>query len=220
MFTLNPSPMSYRTELRSLDSLASHLPFALDETERVNEAYCRYVAQPGPSDSRLVDLWTYCYIRRYFLIKFLRETAFRSSELEQVVERTYRKVESRRHQLEQLDKYAQWVSVICRNTYVNFVSRRRAVDSLESVPHPAVEMPEIELDVDAGAVFLALTAAIAQLPAFLQSTARMRYVENLSYEEIARITGKRVPTIRSYTHKICARFRKDSGLSAWADRYL
>lgn len=212
--------MSYRTELRSLDTLASHLPFALDETERVNETYCRYVAKPGPSDARLVDLWTYCYIRRYFLIKFLRETAFRSSELEQVVERTYRKVESRRHQLERLDKYAQWVSVICRNTFVNFVSRRRTLAQLDAVPHPSVEMPDIELDVDAGAVFLALTAAIGDLPGFLQPTARMRYVENLSYEEIARITGKRVPTIRSYIHKICARFRKDSGLAAWADRYL
>lgn len=212
--------MSYRTELRSLDSLASHLPFALDETEQVNEAYCRYVAQPESTNARLVDLWTYCYIRRYFLIKFLRETAFRSSELEQVVERTYRKVESRRHQLEHLDRYAQWVSVICRNTYFNFVSRRRTLAPLDSVPDLAVEMPAIELDLDAGAVFLALTAAIAQLPGFLQPTARMRYVENLSYEEIARITGKRVPTIRSYIHKICARFRKDSGLSAWAERYL
>lgn len=212
--------MSYRTELRTLDTLASHLPFALDETERVNETYARYASSSGQTDARLVDLWTYCYIRRYFLIKFLRESAFRSAELEQVVERTYRKVESRRHQLEKLDRYAQWVSVVCRNTFYNFVSRRQVMARLESVPHPTVEMPDLELDLDAGAVFLALTSAIGDLPTFLQATARMRFVENLSYEEIARITGKRVPTIRAYIHKICARFRQDSELTAWAGRYL
>lgn len=212
--------MSYRTELRTLDSLASHLPFSLDETEQVNETYARYAAAPRPPDARLVDLWTYCYIRRYFLIKFIREPAFRSAELEQVVELAYRKVESRRHQLEQRNRYAQWVSVVCRNTFYNFVSRRRRIAPLDAVPDPTVDMPEIELDVDAGAVYLALSSAIDALPAFLQPTARMRYVENLSYEEIARIIGKRVPTVRAYIHKICARFRKDRELAAWADRYL
>lgn len=212
--------MSYRTELRTLDTLASHLPFSLDETEQVNETYARYAAAPRPPDARLVDLWTYCYIRRYFLIKFIREAAFRSAELEQVVELTYGKVESRRHQLEQHDRYAQWVSVVCRNTYYNFVSRRKRITPLDHIPEPPVEMPEVELDVDAGAVFAALTAAIDALPRFLRSTARMRFVENLSYEEIARIIGKRVPTVRAYIHKICARFRKDRELAAWADRYL
>lgn len=212
--------MSYRTELRTLDTLASHLPFSLDETEQVNETYARYATAPCAPDARLVDLWTYCYIRRYFLIKFIRESAFRSAELEQVVERTYRKVENRRHQLEQQDRYAQWVSVVCRNTFYNFVSRRKRITALDNVPEPPVEMPEVELEVDAGAVFVALTSAIETLPNFLQATARMRFVENLSYEEIARIIGKRVPTVRAYIHKICSRFRKDRELSAWADRYL
>ena len=40
----------------------------------------------------LIDLWTYCYVRKYFLIKFLRRGAFQASELDQLVEKTYQKI--------------------------------------------------------------------------------------------------------------------------------
>jgi RNA polymerase sigma factor (sigma-70 family) len=210
--------MSLRTDLKSLDELASRLPFHLDDTNRVNEAYCAY-KNDHAGDGYVVDLWTYCYIRRYYLIKFISEAAFRAVELDQVVERTYRKVERSRYQLEQDDRYAQWVSVICRNTYVNFVTRRRIVTTLEEeadiAPPPRVSgSPE-----DAGALYLALSRAIERLPAFLHSVARMRFVEDLSYEEISRLTGKSVPVIRAYVHKICRRFREDPGLKAFKDGY-
>ncbi len=212
--------MSYRTELRTLDSLASRLPFHLDESNRINEAYSRYVASGRRKDRLLVDIWTYCYIRRYYLIKFLKDGSFRSAELDQVVERTYRKVDRFRAQLDRDDRYAQWVSVVCRNTYMNFVSRRRYVVDLESVDHPTERLPDPDADVDAGAIHLALLNAIAGLPEFLQTTARLRFVENLTYEEISRLTGKRVPTVRSYIHKICTRLRRDGELSHWAGRVL
>ena len=81
-----------RSNPLTLDSLASRLPFHLDESNRINEAYSRYAASGRRKDRLLVDIWTYCYIRRYFLIKFLKNRSFRSAELDQVVERTYRKV--------------------------------------------------------------------------------------------------------------------------------
>ncbi|PIQ60563.1 MAG: hypothetical protein COV99_10675 [Bacteroidetes bacterium CG12_big_fil_rev_8_21_14_0_65_60_17] len=212
--------MSYRTELRSLDTLAAHLPFSLDESERVNETYARYATKKRTPDAQMVDLWTYCYIRRYFLIKFIRSGGFRSSELEQVVESTYRKVDAARSQLKHNDRYAQWVSVVCRNAFYNFVSRRLRFAPLEDVAELEAPRADVELDVDSGALFVALAAAIDELPPFLQPTARMRYVENLSYEEIGRILGKRAPTIRSYIHKICQRFRRNRELALWAERYL
>ncbi|NNF04227.1 MAG: sigma-70 family RNA polymerase sigma factor [Rhodothermales bacterium] len=212
--------MSYRTELRTLDALASRLPFHIDESNRINEAYDRYASGGRRSDRLLIDIWTYCYIRRYFLIKFLKDGSFRSSELDQVVERTYRKVDRFRSQLDQRDRYAQWVSVVCRNTYMNFVTRRRYVVDLESVEHPAERPPDPDADVNAGAIHMALLNAIADLPEFLQTTARLRFVENLTYEEISRLTGKRVPTVRSYIHKICRRLRTDAQLRHWAGRVL
>lgn len=213
--------MSYQTELVSLDALACRLPFAIDESDRVNEAFASYMLTRDQTHKRIVDLWTYCYVRRYFLIKFLRDPRFRASELDLVVEKTYRKVEDAHHSVERHDRYAQWVSVVCRNTFVNFVSRRQPLTGLDDFVHPSEEMDRaMDLDVNAGMIHAALLRAIAALPVFLQATARMRFVENLSNEEIGRIVGKRSSTIRAYVHKINKRFRADPELCAWADYLL
>ena len=211
--------MSLTIDLKSLDALASRLPFHLDDTNRVNEAYCAYMNDAHPDSAYLVDLWTYCYIRRYYLIKFISEAAFRVVELDQVVERTYRKVEKSRYQLEQDDHYAQWVSVICKNTYVNFVTRRKFVTTLDEREEGPEQAPVVDISEDVGAPYLALSRAIDRLPVFLRSFARLRFVEDLSYEEISRLTGKSVPVTRAYVYKICRRFRRDEGLKAFKEWY-
>lgn len=211
--------MSFRIDLRSLDALASQLPFHIDDAQEVNDIYCSYRKHPQRATNILVELWTYCFIRRYFLIKFISESRFQSSELDQLVEKTYQKVDKSREGLVRSDRYAQWVSVICKNAYVNFVTRRKYVTTLvdddDIPPEPAI-LPFAD---DVGALFLALSRAIDKLPIFLRNVARLRFVEDLSYEEISRITGKSVPTIRAYVHKICSRFRRDKGLASFKDWY-
>ncbi len=61
--------MSYKTELSSLEVLAAGLPFRLDEADRVNEAFASYMLAGLKQQKVVVDLWTYCFVRRYFLIK-------------------------------------------------------------------------------------------------------------------------------------------------------
>jgi len=213
--------MSYRTELSSLEVLATSLPFHIDESERVNEAFATYMTRGEKGHKVLVDLWTYCYVRRYFLIKFLRESVYRASELDDVVERAYQRIERGRSSIAHHDRYAQWVSVVCRNTFINFKTRRKKVLAWDERFELAVESMEVfDLDINAAALHLALVNAIARLPQFLRATARMKFVENLSYEEISRIIGKRVPTVRSYVHKICSRLRADRNFQAWARQYL
>ncbi len=211
--------MSYRTELSTLEALASRLPFRLEEAEQVNEAFSIYMVEGTRQQKILIDLWTYCYVRKYFLIKFLRRGAFQASELDQLVEKTYQKIERHRTNVLSHDRYAQWVSLICRNTFINFVSRRKMIVGLDVLPGEPSAAPDLlDLDANSASIHLSLLNAIDALPEFLQSTARMKFVENLSYEEISRIIGKRVPTVRSYVHKICKRFRKDSALRSWADQ--
>jgi RNA polymerase sigma factor (sigma-70 family) len=208
-----------QTDLDRLDGITDDLPFRLDDAEAVNESYSRLVRHPDKEIRRTVDLWTYCYIRRYFLVKFLRESGFRVSELEQTVEKTYRKVERGRAGIERPDRYAQWVSVVCRNTYVNFVRRRTYVMALDEMIESPVEMPEIDTVEDPGRLYMTIVHAIDRLPAFLKSCARMRFIEDLSYEEISRITGISIPTVRAYVHKICVRFRQDEALQSFTDQY-
>lgn len=211
--------MSYQTELTTLKTVAARLPFSIDASHRVNETFAAYMHADRLEDKKLIDLWTYCYVRRYFLIKFIKESRFRASELDLLVEHTYKKVECSRHAIKRPDRYAQWVSVVCRNTFVNFVARRKKVIGLEN-RHDVALPPEKanDLDVNAAAIHVSLLQAISDLPPFLQATARMRFVENLSNEEIGRIIGKRSGTVRAYVHKICSRFRKNAELQAWAEQ--
>lgn len=190
----------------------------MGESHRVNEAFVAYMDRERLEDKQLVDLWTYCYVRRYFLIKFIRAARFRPSELDQIVEKTYRKVEQARPGITHHDRYAQWVSVICRNTFVNFVARRKSVTGLNHLDVAQPDNSPGDLDVNGAALHASLVRAIEALPPFLRSTAHMRFIENLSNEEIGRIIGKRAATVRAYVHKICKRFRDDSELKAWADQ--
>ncbi len=212
--------MSFRFDLKSLDALASKLPFGLDDAQAVNSAYSVYRKKQAARSPRAVDIWTYCYIRRYYLIKFIKEGCFRAAELDQVVEKTYGKVEKCRTQLVRNDRYAQWVSVICKNTYVNFVTRRPYVAALDGSVELDHALPDTASVEDPGALYLTLSRAIERLPIFLRNVARMRFVEDLSYEEISRLTGKSIPTVRSYVHKSCLRFRRDPGMKAYEDWYL
>ena len=221
--------MSYRLDLHSLDDVAARLPFHLDSSAEVNEAYSIYLRSPSPEAARLVDLWTYCFIRRYYLIKFLKEHSFQAGELESVVEQTYRKVEKGRMLLKQNDRYAQWVSVVCKNNFINFVTRRSLVttvddvellDDLDVLQSEEAESSEwSDLEVDAGILYVALARAIEKLPSFLRNVTRMRFVEQLSYEEIGRMTGLSVATVRAYIHKACTRFREDPVLGAFKSWY-
>jgi RNA polymerase sigma factor (sigma-70 family) len=221
--------MSYHLDLHSLDELALRLPFGLDACADVNIAYTAHLRAPTTESAKLVDLWTYCFIRRYYLMKFIRESRFQSCELESVIDQTYKKVERGRKRLKQNDRYAQWVSVVCKNNFINFVTRRShvitldAMEMISDVEGSAVEtMPEsewVDPSVGAGMLYVALTRAIDDLPVFLRHIARMRFVEQLSYEEIGRLTGHSLATVRAYIHKVCTRFRKDAGLREFRTWY-
>jgi RNA polymerase sigma factor (sigma-70 family) len=61
-------------------------------------------------------------------------------------------------------------------------------------------------------VLQALHNAIDRLPAYLQETARLHFLQELTYEEISERINKSVPTVRSYRHKVVKKFREDDQL--------
>jgi len=56
-----------------------------------------------------------------------------------------------------------------------------------------------------------LGRAIAGLPAHYRDAVRLRYLDDLSFEEIAATTGRPEPTIRTHLHRGLARLRADLG---------
>jgi RNA polymerase sigma factor (sigma-70 family) len=109
------------------------------------------------------------------------------------------------------DRYAHWVSVVCRNTYLNFLrSRPRTAnepidDELSSFIDPIRALQTTQLR-------QTLCASIDRLPAFLSVVARLRFVDQKSYQEIGQATGKPVPVIRAYAHRAAIRLRADARL--------
>jgi RNA polymerase sigma factor (sigma-70 family) len=200
------------TLLSSLDQVARHLPFDLDETSRANAAFQRW--HDGEADAaRTVDLWTYCFVRRYFLFKFMQFNSLSESDFEQLVDDVYRKVEKHRSTIVHANRYASWVSVVCKNTFLNYLRTRRTFVPLEAMQEPEVEAKPGTGD-DLSIALRALHASIRRLPTFLQETARLRFVERRSYEEISARVGKPKATIRAYVNKARDRFRSDSRLLA------
>lgn len=208
--------MGIGSEWHGIRDVAAHLPFELDDTEAANRAFQHWRNSHLAEKKRLVQIWTYCFVRRYFLLKFAREDSLRLSDFDDLVAKTYRKIEVYAHTVDDPGRYANWVSRVCKNTFLNHVRTLRYTEPLDD------ENPELVTDLisamsDFGVLSRALSAAIGRLPTFLQGIARMRFIEHRSYEEIGRMTGKPLPVIRSYTSKAVARFRRDRYLRVFID---
>ena len=209
--------MTRSSASEGLHRVARHLPFQLDETDRVGEAFARWRDGKDATGERTVDLWTYCFVRRYFLVKFAREPAYGIADLDELVERVYRKVQTHRHTVERAERYASWVSVICKNTFLNYLRRRRRQVSVDAEGGPVLKDEPADVHHDAPLVRQALLAAIARLPPSLQTVARLKFVEDRPYEDIAAETERPVASVRAYVHKAIERFRKDERLLAYLD---
>ncbi len=203
--------MSY-SSFDSLDELAAALPFRLDDAPAVNAAYIRWRATRDLEERRVVQLWTYCYIRRYFLVKFVQESSWSVIDLDVLIDIAFRKTEMRQSQVREPSRYASWVSVVCKNTFRNYLRARQPQVSLDHAKS-GVSVSELPNNYrEYGAQEQTLVRAIDRLPPHLRSCVRLRFLGGLSYAEIARRTERSLPTIRSFVYKAVNRLRKDEEL--------
>lgn len=200
--------MSTRSILASIDAVSTSLPFGVDEYEQVNRVYGKWVREGNPSDRREVDVWTYCYVQRYFEVQSMRSSHALRSDADRLVDVTLRKLERVTYQLRQPERYTSWVSSICRNTYRTYVRTRRIRELND--PELLVSESENTGGYDVSTMYDALNTAIRHLPDFLRPIATMRFVESKSYREMAAVTGKSIPTLRSYTNRALNVLRADA----------
>jgi len=202
--------MAFTPVPESLRRLTEQLPFGLDDAERAGRAFRQWRGESADDATctdatctdakRTVDLWTYCFVRRYFLAKFAAQPSAPASDLDELVARTYRKVEDKRAGVRKPGRYPHWVSVVCKNTFLNYLRRRRpaavSIDEEESPSLPADE--EAPPGAGTGLARKTVRDAIARLPEYLRPVARLRFLERRSYTEIQRETDTPAPTARSY----------------------
>jgi len=227
--------MAFAPVPESLRRLAEQLPFGLDDTARAGRAFRRWrdgdEARPPHDEThaedrlpkraadvkRVVDLWTYCFVRRYFLVKFAAQPEAPASDLDELVAQTYQKVENKRADVRQPERYPHWVSVVCKNTFINYLHRHRpasvSISEDDSPPLPA----EGRASDSIGLAREVVAEAVARLPEYLRPVARLRLLERCSYNEIQRETGTSVPTARSYAGRARRQLREDPEVRALVD---
>lgn len=203
--------MSLEDEYTSLRTLVQHLPFALDAYDAVNTTFARWQESQSPYDLRVVDLWAYLYVRWYFLGKFAANRDLPSTDLDELLTVVFRRVQEKRGGVR--EGFASWVSVVCKNHFRNYLSRRRKVyaltdETVERLPGEAFDDEALDIAPTAAA----LHEALDRLPDFVRTIARMRFIEDLSYETISERLDKPIPVLRSYVHKAQARLRSDPQL--------
>ena len=201
-----------RAAIETLETLARRLPFHLDDTKAVNSLYVRWREYGREQDRLLIELWTYCFIRRYYLIKFSQGPTHNAADLDVLIEATFEKVERFGEKVQHPTRFANWVSVICKNTYLNYLRRRKpSISIVDAGTPPLVAEPAMGYS-DSGHARVVLNRAIKRLPDYLQECAVLRLLEGLTYEEIGKRTGQPLPRIRAYVNKALKRFREDEEL--------
>ncbi|MGA7304585.1 MAG: sigma-70 family RNA polymerase sigma factor [Rhodothermales bacterium] len=192
--------MSAQAVLNSINVVAGVLPFRLDEYDRVNEVFAAsLVSAEGHDSRRQVDVWTYCFVSRYFAVQFLRSGDPLWSDLDRLIDKAFIKIRRGIHELRSPAKYSSWVSTVCRNVYLNYMRSYR-LEWLDDPENIVAEATTAE-DYDHGLLADTLSRVIDDLPPFLREAARLRLFAGLTYREISMRTGQSIPTLRSYTNK-------------------
>lgn len=210
--------MIYTTALAKLDKLVNHLPFHIDNVKSANAAYLTWLKTREKEAQKIVDLWTYCFVWRNLLIKFSRSANLDPADFDLIVANTFERIIKRRHTIRNHQRYASWVSVVCRNQFVNHVrSSRKNLHLSELQSAGLVAEPE-EIDDDVLVLIQVLEQAIQRLPEYLREVALLRVLGHLTYDEIMDRTGKKIEVVRSYVNKALQRLRKDEKLALFIKR--
>ena len=102
-------------------------------------------------------------------------------------------------------KLYTWLYRIATNESLTFLEQksRKSGVSIEQLQASEFESSGLDHDMDGEAIAAALQKALLQLPAKLQLVFRMKYFDELTYEEIAEITGTTVGALKaSYHHAV------------------
>lgn len=206
--------MDFDELFSSVDRVAAHLPFPIHDAHQANAAFEAWREGGDASMKRVVDLWTYCFVRRYLLAKFAANRLAGAADLEQLCERVYRKIERKRVTVEDARRYASWVSVVCRNAYYNYArtAGRIVLFGTEGDLPVLVSEPR-EPAYDRVLLLDAMHAAIEDLPPYLREVAILKFVRELEYTDIEKETGLSLPIVRAYVSKIVRRLRRNEALA-------
>ena len=135
----------------------------------------------------------------------IARTAGNKEDANDLVQETFVKVFINLEKYDPKYTFGQWIYTIARNTFIDYVRRRRdnlSIESLVSAPSlapTADEEPDQRIiNEQHGAQ---IERCMASLPDKYRQMAELRFVRELSYEEIASQMGLPIGTVKTQIHR-------------------
>lgn len=133
---------------------------------------------------------------------FVKSHIADESVAEDLTAQTFFKALSRAHSFKGHGRYESWLFSIARNHISSYRKRRRrgplsfgnVPDAADPAPSPAAEAVNREIQAE-------IRALIDRLPRAQREVVSLRYLEDLSIEEIAEVTGRSRGGIRILLHR-------------------
>ena len=207
--------MTHEARLDRLRSVAEYLPFAVDDYDAVNDVFARWTDSRADAHRRVIDIWIYCYVQRYVLLRVVRDQHLGAGEADRVIDYVFTRIHAHLDRVEDPTRFSHWASVVCKNSFLNGMRRRFAPTVLEESELAPVEAePDVAFLAahDRALVQHSVRKAIERLPPALRRIAELRLLEGRSYKHIAAVTDHPLPTVRTYAAKAIYRLRGDPAL--------
>lgn len=207
--------MPLTSRLDRLSALTRRLPFPLEDFEAVNRTFCRWRAQQEDQDLEVLEVWLYCYVQRFVVVRLLHLGPLGAGEADRIIGMIYDRARDF-DKVAEPERFTHWLSVVCKNTYINALRRRYQPDALDELSQADIQVDDEPslYELDRAHLRHALVEAFQALPPSLRSVARMRLLKRRTYDEIAAATGHPLPTVRTYAAKAIRRLREDPNLRA------
>jgi hypothetical protein len=181
--------MSAESILIAIQTVSDALPFEMDDYDQVNRTFSAGAELSSNDVYPDVDVWTYCYVSRFFALKFVRSRHPTSADLDRLIDQVFVRIRRGSSNLRTPGRYTSWVNTVCRNAYLNYL-RSYKMERLDD-PENIVSESHLGEAYDVSLVTEALISAIDEL--------------NIR-------TGQPIANLRSYANKALRRLRKNPRL--------
>lgn len=133
----------------------------------------------------------------HFLLKKTRN----QTDSEDLMQKVFIKIHESKHLYKEKFKFEQWLFVIARTQVLDhFRSTKRYKDRLTKIDADQDEKSEADLSM------------LGSLEADQQELLEMKFIDDLSYEEIAKVLGKSEVSLRKAVSRLVARIKKGEAL--------
>ena len=133
----------------------------------------------------------------------VRQMVYKHEDANDVTQEVFIKVFRNLDKFKGESKLFTWIYRIATNESLNFIKKKARKDnvSYEDVAYEMARNLEADAYFDGDAAMLKLEQAVAQLPEKQQIVFKMKYFEEMKYEEIAEILGISPVSSRTLVHR-------------------